>query len=116
QDKVDLVLGPYSSSTTEAVADVTEKYRMPMVAAGAATTSIFKKGRKFIFMVHSPGEVYLEGIIDMAAKRGLKTVALIHEDTLLPKAIAQGGLALAKKRGLSVVLAEAYTKGTTDFS
>jgi branched-chain amino acid transport system substrate-binding protein len=43
-------------------------------------------------------------------------VAFIHEDTLLPKAIAQGGLALAKKRGLSVVLAEAYPKGTTDFS
>jgi branched-chain amino acid transport system substrate-binding protein len=116
QDKVDLVLGPYGSPMTEAVADVTEKYRMPMVAAGAATISIFKKGRKFIFMVNSPGEVYLEGLIDMAAKRELKTEALIHEDTLLPKAITQGALERAKKRGLSVVLVEAYPKGTTDFS
>src|SRR5262249_27558305 len=49
QDRVDLVLGPFSSTITEPVADVTEKYRMPMVAAGASTTSIFKKGRKFIF-------------------------------------------------------------------
>jgi branched-chain amino acid transport system substrate-binding protein len=89
---------------------------MPMVAAGAATISIFKKGRKFIFMVNSPGEVYLEGLIDMAAKRELKTEALIHEDTLLPKAITQGALERAKKRGLSVVLVEAYPKGTTDFS
>jgi len=42
-DKVDLVLGPYSSPITEAVADVTEKHKMPMVAA-APTTSIYRKG------------------------------------------------------------------------
>jgi branched-chain amino acid transport system substrate-binding protein len=98
------------------VADVTEKRRMVMVAPGAASTSIFRKGRKFIFMLLSPAEVYLEGLIDMATRRGLKTVALIHEDTLSPKAIAQGALELAKKRGLSVVLVAAYPKGTTDFS
>ena len=51
QEKVDLVLGPFGSTMTEPVANVTEKYRMPMVAPTAATTSIFKKGRKFIFMV-----------------------------------------------------------------
>ena len=116
QDKVDAVLGPYSSPITEAVADVAEKHRMPMVAPGAAATSIFKKGRKFVFMVLSPAEVYLEGLIDMAAKRGLKTVALIHEDTLVTRAIAQGALELAKKRGLQVLVVEAYPPGTTDFS
>ena len=116
QNKVDAVLGPYSSPVTEAVADVTEKHRMAMVAPGAATTSIFRKGRKFIFMLPSQAEVYLEGLIDMAARRGLKTVALTHEDTLAPKAVAQGAVELAKKRGLSVVLVEAYPKGTTDFS
>ncbi len=41
---------------TEAVADVTEKHRIPMVAPQASTTSIFKKGRKFVFMVLSPAE------------------------------------------------------------
>jgi branched-chain amino acid transport system substrate-binding protein len=116
QTKVDAVIGPYSSPITEAVADVTEKHRMAMVAPGASTTSIFKKGRKFIFMLLSRAEVFFEGLIDMAARRGLKTVALTHEDTLFPKATAQGAMELAKKRGLSVVLVEAYPKGTTDFS
>lgn len=116
QDKVDAVMGPYSSAITEAVANVNEKYKMPMVAPMASTTSIFKKGRKFIFMVQSPAEVYLEGLIDVAAKRGLKTVAIINEDTLFPKATAQGTLELAKKKGLQVVFAEAYPKGNTDFS
>jgi branched-chain amino acid transport system substrate-binding protein len=116
QDKVDAVLGPYSSPITDAVADVTEKHRMAMVAPAAAATSLYRKGRKFIFMLTSRAEVYLEGLIDMAARRGLKTVALTHEDTLALKAMAQGTLELAKKRGLSVVLVEAYPKGTADFS
>src|SRR5918993_3137613 len=66
EDKVDAVMGPYSSPITEAVANVTEKYKKVMVSPLAATTSIFKKEprRKYIFMVISPAEVYLEGLID----------------------------------------------------
>ncbi|MBI1993480.1 MAG: amino acid ABC transporter substrate-binding protein [Deltaproteobacteria bacterium] len=116
QDKVDAIMGPYSSAITEAVANVNERYKMPMVAPMASTTAIFRKGRKFIFMVQSAAEVYLEGLIDMAAKRGLKSVAIINEDTLFPKATVQGTIDLAKKKGLQVVFVEGYPKGNTDFS
>ena len=118
EDKVDGVMGPYSSPVTEAVANVTEKYKKVMVSPLAATTSIFKKTprRQYIFMVISPAEVYLEGLIDMAAKRGLKTVAVVNEDTLFSKAAASGASELAKKKGLQVVYQEAYPKGNTDFS
>ena len=116
EDKVDAVMGPYSSAVSEAVANVTEKYKKVMVAPLAATTSIFKKGRKYIFMVITPAENYLDGLTDMAAKRGLKTVAIIHEDTLFPKASAAGTVEAAKKKGMQVVLQEAYPKGNTDFS
>src|SRR5262245_5511980 len=115
-DKVDAVMGPYSSAVSEAVANVTEKYKKVMVAPLAATTSIFKKGRKYIFMVVSPAETYLEGLIDMASKNGLKTVAIINEDTLFPKASAAGTAEIAKKKGMQVVFQEAYPKGNTDFS
>ncbi len=114
RDKVDAILGLYSSPLTEAIADVVEKHRMPMVA-NAAATSIFKQGRKFVFMNPVPAERFLEGLIDLAANRGLKSVAVIYEDTLLQKTIAQGALELAKKRGLQILLAEAYPRGTTDF-
>jgi branched-chain amino acid transport system substrate-binding protein len=116
EDKVDAIMGPYSSPVTEAAVNVTEKYKKVMVAPLAATTSIFKKGRKYVFMVISPAEVYLEGLIDMAAKRGLKTIAVVNEDTLFSKAAASGAVELAKKKGLQVVYAEAYPKGSTDFS
>ena len=118
EDKVDAVMGPYSSPITEAVANVTEKYKKVMVSPLAATTSIFKKEprRKYIFMVISPAEVYLEGLIDMAAKRGLKTLVIVNEDTLFSKAAAAGAADLAKKKGMQVVFQEAYPKGNTDFS
>jgi len=116
QDKVDLVLGPYSSPSTDAVADVNEKYKMPMVAPGAPTTSIYRKGRKFIFSMQPPAEVYLEGLIDLAAKKGLKTVALMNLDTIFGRATTQGAIELAKKKGLQVVFVDAYPERTTDFS
>jgi branched-chain amino acid transport system substrate-binding protein len=116
EDKVDAIMGPYSSPVTEAAVNVTEKYKKVMVAPLAATTSIFKKGRKYIFMVISPAESYLEGLVDMAVKRGLKTMAVVNEDTLFSKAAASGAVELAKKRGLQVVFTEAYPKGNTDFS
>ncbi len=116
EDKVDAVMGPYSSPITEAVANVSEKYQKVMVSPLAATTSIFKKGRKYIFMVISPAEAYLDGLVDMAARRGLKTIAVINEDTLFTKASAVGVAEIAKKKGMQVVFQEAYPKGNTDFS
>jgi len=116
EDKVDVVMGPYSSPITEAAVNVTEKYRKLMVTPLAATTSIFKKGRKYIFMIVSPAEVYLEGLIDLAAKRGLKTIALTYEDTLFAKAAAVGAAELARSKGMRVVFQEPYPKGTTDFA
>jgi branched-chain amino acid transport system substrate-binding protein len=115
QAKVDAVFSPYSTPITDAVAEVAEKHRKPLVACCMATTSHYRKGRKFLFMFLSPAEAYLEGVIDMAAKRGLKTIAVIHEDTPFPTAIARGGLELAKTRGFQTV-AEAYARNTADFS
>jgi branched-chain amino acid transport system substrate-binding protein len=43
-------------------------------------------------------------------------VAVLNEDTLFPKATAHGTVELAKSKGLQVVLAESYPKGTTDFT
>ena len=118
EDRVDVVMGPYSSPVTEAVANVTEKYKKVMVAPLAATTGIFRKEprRKYIFMVLSPAEVYFDGLTDIATKRGLKTVAVVNEDTLFSKAAAAGAVTLAKKKGMQVVFQEAYPKGNTDFS
>ena len=115
-EKVDAVLSPYSSPLTDVVADLTEKHRMPMVAAGAVAPAIWKKGRQFVFMALSPTDDYVEGLFDTAVKAGLQTVAVIYEDTLFPKSIAQAAQVGAPKRGLRIVLVEAYPRAATDFT
>ena len=56
EDKVDVLLGPYSSGITEAVANVNERYKMPFVAYGAASTPIWEKGRRYIFNIVAVAE------------------------------------------------------------
>jgi len=116
EDKVDAVMGPYGSASTDASANVTEKYRKFMIAPAAGTSSIWEKGRRYLVMVLSPLEGATEGTIDLAARNGLKTIALINVDTLPAKSVAKGALDLAKKKGLQVVFHETYPPGTTDFS
>jgi branched-chain amino acid transport system substrate-binding protein len=116
EKRVDAILGPYGSASADAVAEVSEKHRLPMIAPLASTSAIFKKGRKYVFMVLSPAETWLEGVINLAATRGFKTVAVIYEDTLFPRAAAAGAVEYAKRKGLTVVLNEAYPKGTADFT
>jgi branched-chain amino acid transport system substrate-binding protein len=116
EDKVDAVMGPYGSPLTESVAPVTERHRKAMLAPLAATSSIWEKGRRYLFMQLGPSGQFLAGLIDVGARHGLKTVALVNEDTIFPRSAAKGTTDLARKKGLDVVLHEEYAKGTKDFS
>jgi branched-chain amino acid transport system substrate-binding protein len=116
EEKVDAVLGPYGALITDAVADVTEQHRKLMVAPFAASSALWEKGRRYLVMVLSPVEVSPEGVLDLAARHGLKTLAVLNQDILGGKAAAKGARELAKKKGLELVFSETYPKGTADFS
>jgi branched-chain amino acid transport system substrate-binding protein len=116
EDGVDLVMGPYGSTLTEAVAPVTEEHRQVHISPLAATTSIWEQGREYLFMVLPPAELFLAGLIDMAEERDLERVAVIEEDQLFPRAAGSGAAELARERGMEVVFHESYPSGTEDFS
>jgi branched-chain amino acid transport system substrate-binding protein len=116
EEKVDAVLGPYGGLITDAVADATEQHRKLMVAPFAAAASLWEKGRRYFVMVLSPSEALPEGVLDLAARHGLQTLAVLNEDVLGGKAVAKGARELAKKKGLELVFSETYPRGTADFS
>ena len=116
EDKVDLVLGPYASSVTMSSSTTTEKYKYPMLAAGASASDIWKRGFRYVFGVYSIAETYFNGVIELAVKQGLKTMAILHEDTVFPAATASGTAAQAKAKGMQVVLQERYPTKVTDVS
>jgi branched-chain amino acid transport system substrate-binding protein len=116
EDKVDLVLGPYSSGITEAVANVTERYKMPFVAYGAASSPIWEKGRRYIFNIVAVAEDYQKGAVYLAKQIGVKKLAIIGQDSLFPRQSGKGAKEWAKKLGLEVVLDENYPAKQTDFT
>ena len=116
QDKVDLVLGPYSSAVTDPVAEVTEKHKYPMITAGAAASKIFTQGRKYVFGSYSPARDYMDGALALAKEKGLKTAALIYADSLFPISTAKGVKAKAPRYGLKIVYEEKYPRKTSDVS
>lgn len=116
EEGVDALMGPYGSTLTEAVAPVTEEHGQVLISPLAATSSIWEQGRQYLFMVLPPAELFLAGLVDMAASNGLERIAVLEEDALFPRAAGAGAVELARERGLEVVFHERYPSGTTDFT
>jgi branched-chain amino acid transport system substrate-binding protein len=117
EDQVDLILGPYSSSVTQAVAQVTERAGQPMLAAGASASDIWARGYQYVFGVYSVAEDYFKSIvIDIAPAQGYQTAAIIYEDTLFPTSTANGAAAHCETAGIEVVVNEVYPAEATDVS
>lgn len=116
EDKVDLLLAPYSSGITEAVANVNERYKMPFIAYGAASTPIWEKGRKYIFNIVDVAENYQKGAVHLAKQIGVKKAAIIGEDSLFPRMSAKGARQWCDKLGIQVVVEENYPLKQTDFT
>jgi branched-chain amino acid transport system substrate-binding protein len=116
EDKVDVLLAPYSSAITEAVANINERYKMPFVAYGAASSPIWEKGRKYIFNIVPVAEDYQKGAVHLAQQIGIKKIAIISEDSLFPRQAAIGAKRWADKLGIHVVLQENYPQKQTDFT
>ncbi len=115
-DKVDLLIGPYSSDVTMAASTVAEKYHFPMVSSGASATEIWERGYKNTFGLYTLAETYMDSILEFGKSKGLKKIALIYENTAFPRGVAAGVKDKAKKLGMQVVFEEEYGKASTDFS
>src|ERR1700730_12187240 len=68
ESKAQFLLGPYGSATTASDAVVAQKNSIPMVEGNGAAQAIFNQGYKYVFGVLSPANVYLLGVLDMAAR------------------------------------------------
>ena len=118
EDKIKFLLGPYSSSCTFPASSVAEKYKLPMVEAHGAATTIFERGYKYIFATLNTVDQYTGNILKMATESNPrpKTLALINENALFPQLAMDGAAKQAKPLGLKVVYKEKYPSGTKDLS
>jgi branched-chain amino acid transport system substrate-binding protein len=116
EDKVDLVIGPYSSPVTLPASTVAEKYGYPMIVSGASATEIWTRGYKNVFGIYTAAPFYMDGAIDIAQKNGLRTVAVANENSAFAKDLVRGAKERAQKANLQVVFEEEYGRDVRDLS
>ncbi|MCZ6829333.1 MAG: amino acid ABC transporter substrate-binding protein [Gammaproteobacteria bacterium] len=116
EDKVDLLIGPYSSELTLRASDIAEEYNFPMVSTAASADVIWERGYKNIFGIDTPSSNYMDPAVKAAAERGAKTVALFYADAEFSIDVAQGIRREAKNQGLRIVMDEKYPLAQSDFS
>jgi branched-chain amino acid transport system substrate-binding protein len=68
EDKIDVLMGPYSSSLTMAVAEIAEEYKKVLWNYGGSSDEIFNHGRRYLVGIASPASDYLRGLPPWLAK------------------------------------------------
>ncbi|MBA3621643.1 MAG: amino acid ABC transporter substrate-binding protein, partial [Euzebyales bacterium] len=116
EDKVDLIMGPYSSAVSGGMMVVAERHSMVNIAPMASSDELFEQGYEWSMQVITPASDYLNGALDIMKQEGLKTFAYVGEDSAFPAALAAGLEEKAPDMGLEMVFSELYPVGTRDFS
>jgi branched-chain amino acid transport system substrate-binding protein len=124
QDKVDLLLAPYTTAVSSTIIPIAEQNKMVVWNGGFVNTAIFKKSPWVVTSYAHLEKDYTRGIYDMIATLSDKPtkVAIVTEQNPFALGIRNGyegeggALKFAQDRGLQVVLNEEYAPNTTDFS
>jgi branched-chain amino acid transport system substrate-binding protein len=117
EDKVDVLIGPYSSGHTLVAAPIAEKYKRIFWNHGGSSDEIIGKGFTYIISVITPASAYLIGIIDMIRKidkESNKLAIFQAEDSGFAINVAEGAKRYSKKKGFQVIEFK-YPSGTKDF-
>lgn len=116
-DKVNLLIGPFSSYISYAASTSAEKYQVPMVLAEANDKKLFERNYKWMVTnldyAEFEGHQYLEML---KAEGKVKTIAFVSEDTLHSTGVLKGAIAKAKELGFTIALEETAPADTTDFT
>jgi branched-chain amino acid transport system substrate-binding protein len=124
QDRVDFLLGTYSSHLIEAQSTVAEQNRVPYVNGGGGATKIYKRKFKYLFGLISPVELLgttLMEWVDEQQKAGKlprpAKIALLWENTAHGKDFRTGVSEYVKKSGggYQIAVDESFELNGKDF-
>ena len=107
-DKVDFLLGPYSSGITIPNSIVARRYRIPMIEAGGASSKIFNKGNEYIFGMLPRAEDYFRSTLEFLTEQDPKPnkIAILYADDKFDVSVGEGAKAAAEEMGFDVVVYE----------
>jgi branched-chain amino acid transport system substrate-binding protein len=116
EDKVDLLIGPYSSGISQAVAPLVNKYEFVTPMPGASLPAIFQAPNKWAFQLLPPATGYADGMLPLTKAMGAHKVAILQAQVSFTLACGEARLEQAKKLGMTVVYTTTYAAPPPDFS
>jgi len=118
EDKVNFLLGPYTSWITIPDSLVAQRYKIPMVEGGGASGKIFSRKNPYIFGTLPAASQYFHSTLEMLAglKPKPKKIAIIFGDDKFDIMVAKGVKKVAGKFGLDIVLYEKISENSADFN
>jgi branched-chain amino acid transport system substrate-binding protein len=115
QDHADLLVGPYSSGISQAVAPLFNKYEFAVIQPEASVPTIFVPGNKWTFQGIGNSLSYLDKLLPIASKEGAKTVAVLGLKSAFTLACYDARTKQAAKLGMKVVYETTYSLAEADF-
>ncbi|MBW1772184.1 MAG: ABC transporter substrate-binding protein [Deltaproteobacteria bacterium] len=117
RDKVVIVGGGYSSSVTWASVAVAQQRKIPFLVNTGSADKITEQGWNYIFRLNPPVSEYPKGFASFlkAIATDVKTVAILHENSLFGQSGSKKFVKQCEKIGLKVLMKEGYEAGAIDF-
>lgn len=118
QDNVNFMFGAFGSGAAKAASTISEKYKVPTLAATASSVQVYDQGYKYLFGTFTPNDTLTTPLTQIIKGKvpEVKKVAILARNDLFPLAIAQEMEKSAKSNGFDVVYFEKYAIGTLDHS
>ncbi len=117
EDKVDFILGPFTSGFNLAASQITEKHGKIMIESGGASDSIFTRDQHFTFATQTSASWWFKDFFDMISQTdpAPKTYALITPDKLFTRSVAKGVQIWAATKKIQEVYYQVIDKETDNF-
>lgn len=118
EDKIKLILGPYSSGIAAASSVVSEKNQAIMIATQATSNALYNRGFKYFFGTMGLGSTTVQVGIDAVMEQTPKpqTCALLAADSLFPLSNAEEDRRYAPTVGLEIVYDTKFPQDVTDLA
>ena len=110
-DRVDFLLGPYSSGLTTGTSAIAEANNVLMVEGNGTSDTMFARGFQNLFLVATIASDYTRSGIEALAARGARTAVIAHEDTSFATAVAGGAARHLEANGIEVMAVETVSQG-----
>lgn len=110
------VIGSNTSTATEAMQQVLDQSKVIQITYGATAVPLTEKGLAYFFRICPRDDNQAKAAVRVIRKMKMKNIAILHDNTLYGKGLAETIKALLENSKVAVVFYDALIPGKQDYS